>query len=274
MSIRNALIESRNVPALKTLESVGLDKARKFSEALGITYPDGEVYESYSIGSNAVSPIQLAGAYGAFANKGVYTKPHFVSKVVMPDGKVIDFKPESKRVMQDYTSYMVTDMLRGVLNATNGTGKLAAVPGADIAGKTGTTNFDEKVIRKYGYPQDATSDSWFAGYSTNYTMTVWTGYAKNGSGHFMNKEETKISHTIFKTMMQKYTSGSGRFIQPASVEKVRNELYIKGVKRDMVPPAPKPKKEVIRKKENTKKDSAGKNKGKEKVKKSKSKKKD
>lgn len=274
MSIRNALIESRNVPALKTLESVGLDKARRFSEGLGITYPNGQVYESYSIGSNAVSPIQLAGAYGAFSNKGVYTKPHFVSKVVMPDGQVIDFQPKSKRVMQDYTAYMVTDMLRGVLNAPNGTGKSAAVPGADIAGKTGTTNFDQSVISKFGYPQDATSDSWFAGYTTNYTMAVWTGYAKNGSGNFLNKADTKVSQTIFKTMMQNYTSGSGRFIQPASVEKIRNELYIKGVKRDMVPPAPKPKKEVTPKKESSQKDSsAGKKRGKGKANKDKNKKK-
>lgn len=272
MSIRNALIESRNVPALKTLESVGLDKAKKFSEALGIPYPDGKVYESYSIGSNTVSPIQLAGAYGAFANQGVYTKPHFVSKVVMPDGKVIDFKPNSKRVMQDYTSYMVTDMLRGVLNAPNGTGKLAAVPGEDIAGKTGTTNFDKKVISKFGYPEDATNDSWFAGYTSNYTMTVWTGYAKNGAGHFMNKEESKISHTIFKTMMQKYSSGSSHFKQPASVEKIRNELYIKGVKRDMVPPAPKPKKEAKKEKEKANKKTTAKNK--EKGKKPKTKKRD
>ncbi|MBM7690854.1 penicillin-binding protein 1A [Peribacillus deserti] len=241
MSIRNALVESRNIPALKTLESVGLKKAKAFSENLGISYPDGHVYESYSIGSNSVSPLDLAGAYGAFANTGVYTKPHFVSKVVMPDGKVIDFKPKSKRVMQDYTAYMVTDMLRGVINAPNGTGKMAAVAGTDIAGKTGTTNFDENVIRKFGYPEDGTSDSWFSGYTTKYTMTVWTGYAKNGPGNYMNKTDTKISHTIFKTMMQNYSAGTERFAQPASVEKVRNELYIKGIKKDMIPPAPKPK---------------------------------
>ncbi|PLT31114.1 transglycosylase domain-containing protein [Peribacillus deserti] len=263
MSIRDALVESRNIPALKTLESVGLKKAKTFSEGLGIHYPGGNVYESYSIGSNSVSPLELAGAYGAFANKGIYTEPHFVSKVVMPDGKVIDFTPKSKRVMQDYTAYMVTDMLRGVINADNGTGKMAAVAGADIAGKTGTTNFDENVIRKFGYPEDGTSDSWFSGYSTRYTMTVWTGYAKNGPGNYMNKADTKISHTIFKTMMQNY-AGSERFAQPASVEKIRNELYIKGVKRDMVPPAPKPKakpkKGVSKKKESKHKASAAKGK--------------
>ena len=252
MSIREALVESRNIPALKTLESVGLEKAKAFSEALGITYPNGEVFESYSIGSNTVSPVELAGAYGAFANEGNYTKPHFVAKVEFPDGKVINFKTKPERVMQDYTAYMVTDMLRGVLNAPNGTGKTAAVPGADVAGKTGTTNFDAKVIQKFGYPQDATSDSWFAGYTTNYTMAVWTGYAQNGSGNYLTSTDTKISQSIFKTMMQEYASNSERFAQPDSVEKIRNELYIKGVKRDIVPPAFIPKNEGKKNKEKNK----------------------
>ncbi len=258
MSIRDALVESRNIPALKTLESVGLGKAKEFSEALGISYPNGEVYESYSIGSNAISPIVLAGAYGAFANEGMYTKPHFVTKVEFPDGEVVDFRPKAERVMKDSTAYMVTDMLRGVLNASNGTGKLAAVPGVDIAGKTGTTNFDETVIQKFGYPEDATSDSWFAGYTTKYTMTVWTGYPQNGSGNYLTSTDSKIAHTIFKTMMQKYANESSTFVQPESVEKIQNELYIKGVERDMVPPPPTPKKEEKKedkqKKSNEKKD--------------------
>lgn len=88
----------------------------------------------------------------------------------------------------------------------------------------------------------------------------------------MNKEESKISHTIFKTMMQKYSSGSSHFKQPASVEKIRNELYIKGVKRDMVPPAPKPKKEAKKEKEKANKKTTAKNK--EKGKKPKTKKRD
>ncbi|WP_404331634.1 transglycosylase domain-containing protein [Mesobacillus maritimus] len=267
MSIREALIESRNIPALKTLESVGLDKAKDFSEALGIIYPNGQVYESYSIGSNAVSPIELAGAYGAFANEGIYTKPHFVTKVEFPDGKVIEFKPKAERVMQDYTAYMVTDMLRGVINAPNGTGRLAAIPGVDLAGKTGTTNFDAKVLSKFGYPQDATSDSWFAGYTTNYTMTVWTGYAQNGTGNYLTAADSRIAHGIFKAMMQEYGEESGRFVQPNSVEKIQNELYIKGVKRDNVPPMPIPKKEEkkdqgkSKKNSSKKKENPGKGKG-------------
>ncbi|MGE8203759.1 transglycosylase domain-containing protein [Heyndrickxia sp. NPDC080065] len=242
MSIRNALVESRNIPALKTLQQVGLNEAKNFAKSLGITFPNDQVYESFAIGSNPVSTLQLAGAYGAFANKGMYTKPHFVTKVVLSNGKTISFKPKSKRVMEDYTAYMITDILRGVIHAPNGTGHSADIPGLDIAGKTGTTNFDLNTTRKFGFPESATNDSWFAGYTPNYTMTVWTGYPRINFGNYMAGETTKISHFIFKSMIQRFETGKSHFEQPPTVEKIRNELYIKGVNPDMLPPAPKPKK--------------------------------
>ncbi|MEM5686615.1 penicillin-binding transpeptidase domain-containing protein [Bacillus cereus] len=74
---------------------------------------------------------------------------------------------------------MVTDVLRDVVRpGSGGTGPTAYVSGIDVAGKTGTQNFDEDVIKKYGIPADANRDSWFAGYTPQYTMAVWTGYEK------------------------------------------------------------------------------------------------
>ncbi|HYK73616.1 MAG TPA: PBP1A family penicillin-binding protein, partial [Pseudoneobacillus sp.] len=142
LSIRTAIQWSYNIPALITLRTVGMDKAKTFAEQLGITFEHDKVYESYSIGSNTVNPIEMAGAYSAFGNNGVYNQPHFVQKVVFPNEKVVSFKPKPKRVMQEHTAYMITDMLRDVLDV--GTGKTANVSGLDIVGKTGTTNFDEK----------------------------------------------------------------------------------------------------------------------------------
>src|SRR5207302_1157282 len=109
--IRTALQNSYNIPALLTLREVGMGKAKKFAEQLGITFDKNQVYESYAIGSNTVNPLDMAGAYSAFGNDGVYNKPHFVEKVVYPDGNVVSFTPKPKRVMKDYTAYMVTDML-------------------------------------------------------------------------------------------------------------------------------------------------------------------
>jgi penicillin-binding protein 1A len=234
LSIRTALQYSYNIPALLTLREVGMDKAQNFAENLGISFDHNMVYESNAIGSNTVNPLEMAGAYSAFGNNGVYNTPHFVQKVVFPNGKVMDFTPKPKRVMHDYTAYMVTDMLRTVVNS--GTGKTAKVPGLDVAGKTGTTNFDDKTSAQFGYPSNATNDSWFAGYTPQYTMAVWTGYAKNGSGNYMLGDTTKISQQMFKEMMQAFGTDPSRFQQPNSVYKVNNELYIKGVGSAEVPP--------------------------------------
>ncbi|RDW16595.1 penicillin-binding protein [Oceanobacillus arenosus] len=234
LTMRTALQHSYNIPALLTLREVGMDKAKSFAEQLGITFKSNEVYESYSIGSNTVSPLDMAGGYSAFGNNGLYNKPHFVQKVVLADGAVVNFAEKSKRVMQDYTAYMVTDMLRTVVNA--GTGTTANVPGLDVAGKTGTTNFDEKTRAKYGYPSSATNDSWFAGYTPQYTMAVWTGYAQNGQGNYMSGNTTNISQLMFKAMMEAFGTDTANFQKPESVYRVNNELYIKGIDSAEVPP--------------------------------------
>lgn len=267
MTIRNALQYSYNIPALLTMRAVGMDKAKTFAENLGITFHNHQVYESYAIGSNTVNPLQMAGAYSAFGNGGVYNKPHFVQKVVLANGKIVGFAEKPKRVMKDYTAYMVTDMLRTVVDA--GTGKYANVPGLDVAGKTGTTNFDQKTITQFGYPSNATNDSWFAGYTPQYTMAVWTGYEQNGQGNYMVGDTPKIAHYMFKSMMQTFGTDSSSFEQPNSVYRVRNELYIKGVGSAEVPIIPKnnsvkksPKTEINKGKEKKQSQKEkGKNKG-------------
>ncbi|MEO2078232.1 MAG: PBP1A family penicillin-binding protein [Bacillus sp. (in: firmicutes)] len=236
LTIRTALQWSYNIPALLTLREVGMGDAKNFAEGLGLTFDHEQVYESYAIGSNTVNPLEMAGAYSAFGNNGVYNKPHFVQKVVFPDGKVINFTPKSKQVMHDYTAYMVTDMLRTVVNS--GTGTSANVPGIDVAGKTGTTNFDNKTIAQFGYPSKATNDSWMVGYTPQYTMAVWTGYSKNGSGNYMLGNDTKISQLMFKAMMQTFATDPSKFQQPSNVYQVNNELFIKG-SSDIPPPLPK-----------------------------------
>lgn len=237
LTIRTALQYSYNIPALLTLREVGMDNAKNFAEQLGITFKKTQVYESYSIGSNTVSPLEMAGAFSAFGNNGVYNKPHFVQKVIFPDGKEVNFAPEPKRVMEDYTAYMVTDMMRTVVDS--GTGTTANIPELDVAGKSGTTNFDEKTRAHYGYPSNATNDSWFVGYTPQYTMAIWTGYNQNAPGNYMVGNTTKISHLMFKSMMQTFGTDSESFKQPESVYRYNNELYIKGVESAEVPVIPK-----------------------------------
>ncbi|MCP1123208.1 PBP1A family penicillin-binding protein [Bacillus sp. 3103sda1] len=231
MSMRDALAQSRNVPAVKTAKEVGLGKAQTFAEGLGFTFGADGAQESTAIGSNEASPLTVAGAYASFGDGGVYHKPHFVTKVVYPDGKEVNFTPKGKRVMKDYTAYMTTDMLRSVVDS--GTGTKANVSSLDVAGKTGTTNYTSKELSQYGFPASGSPDSWFAGYTPQYTMAVWTGYNKRNEG-YVDKNSSAIAQRMFKAMMSEFGTDDSRFEMPSSVERINDELYVKGAKKDNI----------------------------------------
>ncbi|EEM97131.1 PBP1A family penicillin-binding protein [Bacillus thuringiensis] len=235
VSLREALKKSLNIPALKTAQTVGLNKSKEFAEGLGMTFKEGKVYESTAIGSNEGSPLEVAGAYATFGNSGNYNKPHFVKEVTFPDGKKKSFKPKEQRAMQDYTAYMVTDVLRDVVKpGSGGTGPTAYVSGVDVAGKTGTQNFDASVLQKYDIPADANRDSWFAGYTPQYTMAVWTGYEKDGPKNYVSDRSTRIAQQMFQIMMSKFATDKSRFERPSSVQEINGELYVKGAKKDAI----------------------------------------
>lgn len=225
MTMRTALALSRNIPALKAMQEVGLDKSKEFGAKLGI--PVSELTESYSIGGlggadKGVSSLQMAGAYSAFGNNGFYTEPYTVISIELRDGTKLDLKPETEVVMNDYTAFMITDMLKDVL--TYGTGSRARVDGLQVAGKTGTTNYPTAEREKYDIPSSAVPDSWFVGYTTNYTAAVWTGY-DDRTKNWLVSDEQKISQEIFKSLMTHVSQGkeTADFDVPSSVEKVRIE---------------------------------------------------
>nr|WP_263325939.1 penicillin-binding protein 1A [Neobacillus sp. Marseille-Q6967] len=224
ISMRTALQLSRNTPAVQALQEVGLEKAKEFAVNLGI--PLKEIYESYAIGGfkTGVSPLQMAGAYSAFGNKGIYTEPHAVKEIELRDGTVIDTAPEPKVVMQDYTAFMITDMLKSVL-VSPGTGTTAKVPGLDIAGKTGTTNYTDEEMQKWNITSSrVVPDAWFTGYTTNYTASVWTGY-KDRSTPIQAGADQKIAQLIFKNLMAHVSKDieTPDFTVPDSVVRVRIE---------------------------------------------------
>ncbi|KXY38630.1 penicillin-binding protein [Bacillus cereus] len=232
ITMRDALKTSRNIPAIKTAKEVGINRSKGFSEKLGITFNVAPT-ESTAIGTNEASPTEIAGAYAAFGNDGKYTRPHFVKKVIYSDGKSKSFEPKPKRVMKDSTAYMITDMLRTFVSS--GLGTTANIGYLDIAGKTGTTNYSLEQIAQYNLPESATRDSWFAGYTPQYTMAVWTGYTKDSKDDYISSKNTKISQLIFKEMMSKFATDKSQFKMPNSVVQEGSELRIKGEKHDSPP---------------------------------------
>lgn len=221
MTMRQALAQSKNIPAVKARQEVGEEDALKFVNNLGFNLEN--LYESAALGTPEVSPMQMAGAYSAFANEGYYTEPHSVTEIEMRDGTKIDLTPETEAVMNDYTAFMISDMLKTAV--TSGTGTMANVPGLPVAGKTGTTNYTGEEKAKHGIPDGAVPDAWFAGYTTNYTAAIWTGYEDRKNYVAANNYDQKIAQLLFKDLMQTVSEGTDTadFKMPNSVEKVAIE---------------------------------------------------
>ncbi|WP_125696458.1 PBP1A family penicillin-binding protein [Lacticaseibacillus yichunensis] len=200
MSMRAALVQSRNVPAVRTLEEVGMSKAVNFLKGLGIDLPKDEQYGSSAIGAS-VTTEEEAAAYGAFANGGTYYEPTYIRKVVKPDGTTVDFTANGNRAMKSSTAYMITDMLKGVFSGS-GTATSAAISGLYQAGKTGTTDYSEAelaanpALNQTGIAKDA----WFTGYTRQRVISVWTGYDKATEAG-LNYSQQTISQQIYKALM-------------------------------------------------------------------------
>lgn len=232
ITVREALYASRNVPAVKTLNAVGLDKAKQFISKLGIE--TDYIVESDAIGGGRIniSPIQMAASYAAFGNNGVYNDPHTIREIEYRDGSKKSFKPDPVVAMSDYTAYMVTDILRDVVgNKPNASGRAANVPGLDIAGKTGTTNYSDDEFVKYNLPKSSVPDSWFVGYTTNYSIAIWSGYSKR-SEPITTWDERRLPQKLFSKIMGQISAGkkTARFVKPASVVEATIEVGTEPIK--------------------------------------------
>ena len=196
MTMRHALEQSRNVPAVKTLREVGVKRAAKFAGKMDINVPKDSGL-SVAIGANA-SSLQMAGAFSAFATMGIYHKPQFVSKIETPDGLTRNYDSEGIRVMSKATAYMITDMLKGVIK--HGSGTNAQIRGLYHAGKTGSVKYSEQDLARYPAYAATPKDSWFVGYTPSYSIGVWTGYdnLKDGTISGIGQQSAQL---FYKNMM-------------------------------------------------------------------------
>ncbi|KXZ18055.1 peptidase [Bacillus nakamurai] len=224
ISMRDALSDSRNIPALKAFQAAGKDNAVDFANGLGLGLNKDSVTESYSIGgfgddNRGVSPLTMAGAYSAFGNNGTYNEPHAVTSIEFNDGTKLDLTPKSKSAMSDYTAFMVTDMLKSAVQS--GTGRLAQVPNVEVAGKTGTTNFTDDYMKAHNIASSGVPDSWFVGYTPQYTAAVWTGVeANNKVGKLsLSQADQQVAKRLFQKLISYVDDGKGSFEQPDSVVK-------------------------------------------------------
>ncbi|MEL0344715.1 penicillin-binding protein PBP1A [Streptococcus pneumoniae] len=211
ITLQYALQQSRNVPAVETLNKVGLNRAKTFLNGLGIDYPS--LHYSNAISSNTTesdkkygaSSEKMAAAYAAFANGGTYYKPMYIHKVVFSDGSEKEFSNVGTRAMKETTAYMMTDMMKTVL--VYGIGRGAYLPWLPQAGKTGTSNYTDEEIEKYikntGY---VAPDELFAGYTRKYAMAVWTGYSNRLTP--LVGDGLTVAAKVYRSMMTYLSEGS------------------------------------------------------------------
>jgi penicillin-binding protein 1A len=166
ITLRRALAQSRNIPALKVTEEVGgIHKVIEYARKFGITSPL-PAYLPVALGSAEVTLFEQTAAFSTFPNDGVRVAPHYIRKVTDYDGRVLEEEfPDVRDVVSPRTARIMTSMLREVV--LHGTAYSASLLKHPLAGKTGTTN-------------DFT-DAWFVGFSPSVTCGVWIGYDEKKS---------------------------------------------------------------------------------------------
>ncbi|GGC83570.1 PBP1A family penicillin-binding protein [Enterococcus wangshanyuanii] len=244
LTMRKAIMYSRNTTAIQTFDAVGSDKSAEFLKGLGIEFKD--IVAANAISSNTselggnkygVSSLKLAAAYAAFGNMGVYNKPYYVNKIVYQDGSEEVTQTESHRAMKDSTAYMMTDMLKDVING--GTAFNAAVPGLVQAGKTGTANYTDDDLVKMGASESSSiaPDSTFVGYTPHYAVSVWTGYRNRLTP--IPYEYWGTASSVYREMMTYLSEGvaTDDWTMPDSVIRSGSELYVKGAYEEQLLPS-------------------------------------
>lgn len=250
-SIRTALKGSRNIPALKTFKKNNKANIIEFVTNLGLTpeiYSCNEGYtrkgkycinkedpndvvdankastlhEAHSIGGyNGESPLTMAAAYAAFANKGVYTEPYTFTKLTYHEnGEEFVNEIKKTKAMSEETAYIISDML--ATTATQAMGRYYSINGVRYSAKTGTTNYDEKTMQAKKMPSGAVNDLWTVGFNTEYAIGVWYGYDKI-SNQYYNKFSSSQNTRLFQAVGNKVFTNTNYYTKPSGVISVEVE---------------------------------------------------
>ncbi len=240
VTIREALVHSYNIPAVRVLEQIGVRTGVEFAERVGIrglitstSVPMNDLNLSVALGglTDGVTPLEMAAAFSVFASGGIRSEPIAILRVVDKDGNVLeDNRSRRELVISETTAYLMTSMLEDVIR--RGTGTRASI-GRPAAGKTGTTN-DYR-------------DAWFAGYTPDLVGIVWMGFDKDLTMREWRITGGSYPATIWSSMMSEAHKGIPvrDFVPPSNLVRVEicpksgklvgdwcpaivSEIYVKG----------------------------------------------
>ena len=199
-----ALAESLNLPAVATANELGLNTVFDYGTKFGLNMDKVDRSLGVALGSGVTTnPLQMAQAYGTFANDGVMNDAHLITKIENASGQVVkSHSQKSKRVLSSSANRKMTNMMLGTF--TNGTGVNAAPYGYTMAGKTGTTETD--------FNPDLSGDQWVIGYTPDVVISQWLGFPKTDETHYLTGTSAETASVIFRNVANSvlpYTEGTG-----------------------------------------------------------------
>ena len=198
-----ALAESLNLPAVATANELGLNTVFDYGKKFGLNMDNVDKSLGVALGSGVTTnPLQMAQAYGTFANDGVMNDAHLITKIENASGQVVkSHSQKSKRVLSSSANKKMTNMMLGTF--TNGTGVNAAPYGYTMAGKTGTTETD--------FNPDLSGDQWVIGYTPDVVISQWLGFPKTDETHYLTGTSAETASVIFRNIANSvlpYTEGT------------------------------------------------------------------
>ena len=178
--VRYSLAHSLNIPAIKTLEYVGIKKAKSFASRFGLEFNKNDNHLALALGSmqNGVTLPQIVSAYSVFANQGKQAKLHFISKIINKDGQILyQYHPKAQQVCTASTAFLINDMLKD--SAQYGTAKKLAYLNLPLASKTGTN----------GANDGTNTDAWNITYNSKFCTGFWYGNISGDNQYNLTKEQ-------------------------------------------------------------------------------------
>ena len=198
-----ALAESLNLPAVATANDLGLDTVFEYGKKFGLKMDKVDKSLAVALGAGVTTnPMQMAQAYGTFANGGVMNDAHLITKIENASGQVVkSHSQKSTRVLSGSTTDKMTNMMLGTFS--NGTGVNAAPYGYTMAGKTGTT--------ETSFNKDLSGDQWVIGYTPDVVISQWLGFPTTDENHYLTDSSAGTASEIFRNVANSvlpYTDGT------------------------------------------------------------------
>ena len=225
ISLRYALEESRNIPAIKMMETLGPKNVLAYAKRFGFE-EDFPPYLPIALGAGDATLLEITSAYSTFPNQGVRMTPYSVMTVKDRDGNLLEEnRGEPSDVIRADTAYVMTNMLRGVLSL-RGTGARAANMASQwpLAGKTGTV--------------DENTDAWFVGFDPNITVGVWLGHDDKRKSLGSAEQGAFAALPIWMEFMKAYIDSRPDKDDPPDFEAPGNIVFLSVAKENGIPLAP------------------------------------